>query len=106
MGAKAKKVIQFQVVKPEKIKGTKIKEVKGSGMIRVVIADGKEFPIESSKAVTRYLKSISEALEANGKQAMKKQRNGPKEQVVQTPEDQEAQRLKSIESRVIGDTYF
>lgn len=110
--AKAKKAakskIQGQVVKPEKIKGTKI-EQKGRGMIRVVIADGKEFPIEASKAVTRYLRSIGQAPEANGnqpKQALKKQKNGPREQVVRTPEEEEAQRLKSIESRVIGDTYF
>merc|ERR1711924_220196 len=108
--AKAKKAerAKIQAAKHEKIKGTKIKEVKG-GMIRVVIADGKEFPIEASKAVKRYLRSIGQAPEADGnqpKQAVKKQKDGPKEQVVRAPEEEEVQRLKSIESRVISNTYF
>merc|ERR1719379_1430892 len=74
--------------KPEKIKGTQIKQVKGGGMVRVVTSDGKEFPIEATKAVYKYLKSIGEEVvkpNPNQTQGGKKAMKAKKQQKVRTP---------------------
>lgn len=54
------KAAQMVGAKPEKIKGTQIRQIKGGGWIRVVSADGKEFPVAATKAVHKYLRSIGE----------------------------------------------
>eukprot|EP00746_Dinoflagellata_sp_MGD_P002782 gnl/MRDRNA2_/MRDRNA2_105439_c0_seq1.p1 gnl/MRDRNA2_/MRDRNA2_105439_c0~~gnl/MRDRNA2_/MRDRNA2_105439_c0_seq1.p1 ORF type:complete len:284 (+),score=84.47 gnl/MRDRNA2_/MRDRNA2_105439_c0_seq1:125-976(+) len=55
--------------KLEKIKGTKIKMVKGGSHVRVIEKDGKEFPIEATEQVMKHLKSIGQEpiLTQNGK---------------------------------------
>merc|ERR1712187_616683 len=73
--------------KPPKIKGTQIKMVKGGGMVRVVTADEKEFPIEANKAVYKYLKSIGQEVVKGGSK-VKKER---------TPEEEVAHQEKMIE---------
>merc|ERR1719498_815045 len=75
-----------------KIKGTQIKQVKGGGFVRVVTADGKEFPITATKAVYKYLRSIGEEVQKNsgGRKVMKKQKE-------LSPEEKEARRQKGQE---------
>mmetsp|Transcript_17538 Transcript_17538/g.33078 ORF Transcript_17538/g.33078 Transcript_17538/m.33078 type:complete len:236 (-) Transcript_17538:91-798(-) len=82
--------------KPEKIKGTQIKQVKGGAFVRVVNADGKEFPIEATKAVYKYLRSIGEEVSMPGP-ASKKGKKGKKEKKERTPEEELAHKLKMEE---------
>jgi len=79
--------------KIEKIKGTEIKTEKGGRKVRVVTADGKEFPVEATKAVYKYLRSIGQEVEpksSGGKKVMKKQKQ-------KTPEEKEAYKEKAKE---------
>jgi hypothetical protein len=104
--------------KPVKIKGTQIKQVKGGGFVRVVTEDGKEFPIEATKGVYKYLRSIGQEVVEPGKQqnqpkkAMKKQ----KKRKERTPEEEEVAQAKASERHqasiekdgrvVVGDDYI
>jgi len=85
--------------KPEKIKGTQIKQQKGGAFIRVVTSDGKEFPVTSTKAVYKHLKSIGQEVikvNPNQLQGVKKKKKGPKVKTPKTPEQQEAHREKML----------
>merc|ERR1719428_849035 len=84
-------------VKPEKIKGTQIKQQKGGGMVRVVTSDGKEFPIQATKAVYKYLKSIGEEVPEPQKQGVKKVMKKQKEKKEKTSEELETIRQKEQE---------
>eukprot|EP00746_Dinoflagellata_sp_MGD_P164419 gnl/MRDRNA2_/MRDRNA2_93034_c0_seq1.p1 gnl/MRDRNA2_/MRDRNA2_93034_c0~~gnl/MRDRNA2_/MRDRNA2_93034_c0_seq1.p1 ORF type:complete len:250 (-),score=79.30 gnl/MRDRNA2_/MRDRNA2_93034_c0_seq1:39-788(-) len=104
---KKQKVAVVNQTKPEKIKGTEIKQVKGGGYVRVITADNKEFPPEATKAVYKYLRSIGQdptppqAQSANStqvqgvKKKVKQQQN--QEPKVRTPEEEEARKNKAIE---------
>lgn len=93
---------QVPMGKPEKIKGTQIKMVKGGGMVRVVTSDGKEFPITATKAVYKHLKSIGEEVvrpnpnqQQGGKKGVMKKQKQKKER---TPEELEAHKQKMQEN--------
>jgi len=80
---KVKAVAPQNLVKPDKIKGTEVQLRKGGVYVRVVTADGKEFPPTANKAVIKHLKSIGQ--DPTPPQAMKKVK-GP------TPEEAQAQK--------------
>jgi len=63
--------------KPEKIKGTEVRAVKGGGLIRVVTHDKKEFPIEAKKGVIKHLKAIGKYVEPQVQGVKKKGKGGP-----------------------------
>jgi len=83
---KKKQLPVGDTVKPEKIKGTEIRQQKGGGYIRVVTQDGKEFPASSTKAVMKHLKSLG--IDPTPVLGVKK---------AKTPEQEEAHRAKMME---------
>merc|ERR1712046_214562 len=75
--------------------GTEIKQMKGGRMVRVVSADGKEFPLEANKAVYKHLKSLG--IEVEEPQQQGNSSKPKKEKTEKTPEEQVAYQMKMAE---------